>query len=163
MRIKSIYFISRPTAPPFFFFQQTFTYITMQSPDGLYENKNLPFPKHLQSVKTKTDHAAFSCYFIVFFQQSYDEEVAASAQAWVDKCILAHGPPSTRSLNGIFLLYFQLHTCATNLKKKRPQCLKKIIGWRFRVTWPPMWLIASPNGTFSYLRAFVFWGEIWYH
>lgn len=29
----------------------------------------------------------------------------------------------------------------------------KIIGWRFRVTWQPMWLIASPNGTFSYLRA----------
>lgn len=144
---------------------------------GWMKKKNSPFPKHLQSVQTKTDHAAFSCYFIVFFQQSYDEEVAASAQAWVDKCTLAHGPPSTRSLNGIFLLYFQLHTCATNKKQtKQPQCLKKTknpqclkknkktvlkkkikkIGWRFRVTWPPMWLIASPNGTFSYLRAFVF-------
>ncbi|XP_037640028.1 cysteine-rich venom protein isoform X1 [Sebastes umbrosus] len=31
---------------------------------------------------------------------SYSEEVAASAQAWVDKCILAHGSPSTRMLDG---------------------------------------------------------------
>ncbi|XP_051263632.1 cysteine-rich venom protein isoform X1 [Dicentrarchus labrax] len=31
---------------------------------------------------------------------SYSEEVAASAQAWVDKCVLAHGAPSTRMLNG---------------------------------------------------------------
>uniref|UniRef100_A0A4W6BKP6 ShKT domain-containing protein n=1 Tax=Lates calcarifer TaxID=8187 RepID=A0A4W6BKP6_LATCA len=33
-------------------------------------------------------------------KMSYSEEVAASAQAWVDKCILAHGAPSTRKLNG---------------------------------------------------------------
>lgn len=33
-------------------------------------------------------------------KMSYDEKVAASAQAWVDKCVLAHGPPSTRTLNG---------------------------------------------------------------
>ncbi|XP_034384534.1 cysteine-rich venom protein [Cyclopterus lumpus] len=31
---------------------------------------------------------------------SYSEEVAASAQAWVDNCILGHGAPSTRMLNG---------------------------------------------------------------
>ncbi|XP_068426798.1 cysteine-rich venom protein pseudecin [Clinocottus analis] len=31
---------------------------------------------------------------------SYSEEVAVSAQAWVDKCILNHGKPSTRMLNG---------------------------------------------------------------
>ncbi|XP_047454388.1 cysteine-rich venom protein [Mugil cephalus] len=31
---------------------------------------------------------------------SYSDEVATSAQAWVDQCILAHGAPSTRMLNG---------------------------------------------------------------
>uniref|UniRef100_A0AAQ4RIU0 ShKT domain-containing protein n=1 Tax=Gasterosteus aculeatus aculeatus TaxID=481459 RepID=A0AAQ4RIU0_GASAC len=31
---------------------------------------------------------------------SYSEEVAASAQAWADNCVLAHGEPSTRMLNG---------------------------------------------------------------
>ncbi|KAF3692317.1 Cysteine-rich venom protein pseudecin [Channa argus] len=31
---------------------------------------------------------------------SYSEEVAASAQAWVDQCALAHGLPSTRMLDG---------------------------------------------------------------
>ncbi|KAL7394476.1 hypothetical protein ABVT39_026587 [Epinephelus coioides] len=31
---------------------------------------------------------------------SYSEEVAASAQAWVDKCILAHGPVRSRLYNG---------------------------------------------------------------
>ncbi|XP_019960536.2 cysteine-rich venom protein pseudecin [Paralichthys olivaceus] len=31
---------------------------------------------------------------------NYSDEVAASAQAWVDKCILAHGAPSTRMLKG---------------------------------------------------------------
>ncbi|XP_056300667.1 cysteine-rich venom protein latisemin [Pseudoliparis swirei] len=31
---------------------------------------------------------------------SYSEEIAASAQAWVDKCIVAHGAPSTRLLDG---------------------------------------------------------------
>ncbi|KAK9514284.1 hypothetical protein VZT92_027761 [Zoarces viviparus] len=31
---------------------------------------------------------------------SYYEEVAASAQAWADKCILAHGAPSSHMLNG---------------------------------------------------------------
>ncbi|XP_062279122.1 cysteine-rich venom protein [Scomber scombrus] len=31
---------------------------------------------------------------------SYSEDVAVSAQAWVDQCILAHGAPSTRMLNG---------------------------------------------------------------
>lgn len=52
-------------------------------------------------------------YFFFFFPlQSYSEEVAASAQAWVDKCILAHGAPSTRKLNGIFLLpLFLLSLC----------------------------------------------------
>uniref|UniRef100_A0AAZ1Y5Z6 ShKT domain-containing protein n=1 Tax=Oreochromis aureus TaxID=47969 RepID=A0AAZ1Y5Z6_OREAU len=34
---------------------------------------------------------------------SYSDEVAASAQAWVDQCILAHGAPSTRLLNGYHL------------------------------------------------------------
>ncbi|XP_026041099.1 cysteine-rich venom protein [Astatotilapia calliptera] len=34
---------------------------------------------------------------------SYSEEVAASAQAWVDQCILDHGAPSTRLLNGYHL------------------------------------------------------------
>ncbi|XP_038566207.1 cysteine-rich venom protein [Micropterus salmoides] len=33
-------------------------------------------------------------------KMNYSEEVAVNAQAWVDKCILAHGPPSTRMLNG---------------------------------------------------------------
>lgn len=36
----------------------------------------------------------------VIFLQSYSEEIAASAQAWVDKCIVAHGAPSTRLLDG---------------------------------------------------------------
>ncbi|KAM6910741.1 cysteine-rich venom protein latisemin isoform 1-T1 [Xenentodon cancila] len=31
---------------------------------------------------------------------SYSEEVAVTAQAWVDKCSLKHGPPSSRLLNG---------------------------------------------------------------
>ncbi|XP_037310582.2 cysteine-rich venom protein, partial [Pungitius pungitius] len=31
---------------------------------------------------------------------NYSQEVAASAQAWVDQCILGHGNPSTRTLNG---------------------------------------------------------------
>ncbi|XP_004078447.2 cysteine-rich venom protein pseudecin-like [Oryzias latipes] len=31
---------------------------------------------------------------------SYSEELAVSAQAWVDKCVLDHGPPSSRMLNG---------------------------------------------------------------
>ncbi|XP_056143084.1 cysteine-rich venom protein latisemin [Lampris incognitus] len=31
---------------------------------------------------------------------SWSDEVAASAQAWVDKCVLAHGPSSTRMLGG---------------------------------------------------------------
>ncbi|XP_029959338.1 cysteine-rich venom protein pseudecin [Salarias fasciatus] len=31
---------------------------------------------------------------------SYSEEIAVGAQAWVDRCILAHGAPSTRMLNG---------------------------------------------------------------
>ncbi|TMS10383.1 Cysteine-rich secretory protein 2 [Larimichthys crocea] len=31
---------------------------------------------------------------------NYSEEVAVSAQAWVDKCILSHGAPSTRMLDG---------------------------------------------------------------
>uniref|UniRef100_A0A3Q3XAR1 ShKT domain-containing protein n=1 Tax=Mola mola TaxID=94237 RepID=A0A3Q3XAR1_MOLML len=35
-----------------------------------------------------------------FFTQSYDENVALTAQAWVDKCILDHGEPETRILNG---------------------------------------------------------------
>uniref|UniRef100_A0A3Q0QT57 ShKT domain-containing protein n=1 Tax=Amphilophus citrinellus TaxID=61819 RepID=A0A3Q0QT57_AMPCI len=30
---------------------------------------------------------------------TYSEEVAVSAQAWVDQCVLAHGPPSTHMLN----------------------------------------------------------------
>ncbi|XP_035019550.1 cysteine-rich venom protein pseudecin [Hippoglossus stenolepis] len=33
-------------------------------------------------------------------RMSYSEEVAVSAQAWVDRCILAHGEPSTRYLKG---------------------------------------------------------------
>ncbi|XP_067366101.1 serotriflin [Channa argus] len=33
-------------------------------------------------------------------KMSYSEEVAASAQAWVDQCALAHGLPSTRMLDG---------------------------------------------------------------
>ncbi|XP_008279394.1 cysteine-rich venom protein [Stegastes partitus] len=33
-------------------------------------------------------------------RMNYSEEVAASAQAWIDKCELAHGAPSTRMLNG---------------------------------------------------------------
>ncbi|XP_063735968.1 cysteine-rich venom protein pseudecin [Eleginops maclovinus] len=33
-------------------------------------------------------------------QMSYDDQVAASAQAWVDQCDLAHGAPSTRMING---------------------------------------------------------------
>ncbi|XP_059195778.1 cysteine-rich venom protein [Centropristis striata] len=33
-------------------------------------------------------------------KMDYSEEVAASAQAWVDQCKLAHGKPSTRMLNG---------------------------------------------------------------
>lgn len=75
--------------------------------------KNVTFPKHLQSASTKTVNAALSCYFIVFFGQSYDEKVAASAQAWVDQCNLAHGPPSTRMLNGIICLYFSLPSSCT--------------------------------------------------
>ncbi|KAM9309945.1 cysteine-rich venom protein pseudechetoxin [Pholidichthys leucotaenia] len=31
---------------------------------------------------------------------SYNEDLAAAAQAWVDQCILAHGPPSSRMLDG---------------------------------------------------------------
>ncbi|RVE63084.1 hypothetical protein OJAV_G00164950 [Oryzias javanicus] len=31
---------------------------------------------------------------------SYSEELAVTAQAWVDKCVLDHGPPSSRMLNG---------------------------------------------------------------
>ncbi|XP_068613467.1 cysteine-rich venom protein [Brachionichthys hirsutus] len=31
---------------------------------------------------------------------SYDEDLAANAQAWIDNCILAHGPRATRVLNG---------------------------------------------------------------
>ncbi|XP_069031430.1 cysteine-rich venom protein [Embiotoca jacksoni] len=31
---------------------------------------------------------------------NYSVELAASAQAWVDKCILAHGEPSTRMMDG---------------------------------------------------------------
>ncbi|KAM9353553.1 cysteine-rich venom protein [Symphorus nematophorus] len=33
-------------------------------------------------------------------RMNYSVEVAASAQAWVDKCILAHGAPTTRMLDG---------------------------------------------------------------
>ncbi|KAM4581428.1 cysteine-rich venom protein isoform 2-T2 [Odontesthes bonariensis] len=31
---------------------------------------------------------------------TYSEELAVTAQAWVDKCILSHGPPTTRLLSG---------------------------------------------------------------
>ncbi|KAI4810777.1 hypothetical protein KUCAC02_013708, partial [Chaenocephalus aceratus] len=31
---------------------------------------------------------------------SYDEKAAVNAQAWVDQCILAHGAPSTRMIDG---------------------------------------------------------------
>lgn len=31
---------------------------------------------------------------------SYDEKAAVNAQAWVDQCILAHGAPSTRLIDG---------------------------------------------------------------
>ncbi|XP_013871839.1 cysteine-rich venom protein [Austrofundulus limnaeus] len=40
---------------------------------------------------------------------TYSEELGVSAQAWLDKCILEHGPPSTRMFNGYELgenLYF---------------------------------------------------------
>lgn len=33
-------------------------------------------------------------------KMNYSEEVAATAQAWVDQCILGHGAASTRMLNG---------------------------------------------------------------
>ncbi|XP_073340782.1 cysteine-rich venom protein [Pagrus major] len=33
-------------------------------------------------------------------KMNYSDEVAVSAQAWVDRCILAHGAPSTRTLKG---------------------------------------------------------------
>lgn len=67
MRIRRIYLISRPTAPPFS--QRMFIYVTIQRPDGLYEKKKKksPSPKHLQSVQTKTDNTAFPCYWIISF------------------------------------------------------------------------------------------------
>uniref|UniRef100_A0A673B840 ShKT domain-containing protein n=1 Tax=Sphaeramia orbicularis TaxID=375764 RepID=A0A673B840_9TELE len=33
-------------------------------------------------------------------RMNWSDEVAANAQAWLNKCILAHGPPSTRTING---------------------------------------------------------------
>ena len=33
--------------------------------------------------------------------QSWSEEAAATAQAWVDTCSMAHGPPSSRMIGGI--------------------------------------------------------------
>ncbi|XP_034554290.1 cysteine-rich venom protein [Notolabrus celidotus] len=33
-------------------------------------------------------------------KMSYSEKLAASSQAWVDECNVAHGPPSTRMLDG---------------------------------------------------------------
>ncbi|TKS82543.1 Cysteine-rich venom protein DIS2 [Collichthys lucidus] len=33
-------------------------------------------------------------------KMNYSEEIAVSVQAWLDKCILGHGPPSTRMLHG---------------------------------------------------------------
>uniref|UniRef100_A0A3B5K6P7 Cysteine-rich venom protein ophanin-like n=1 Tax=Takifugu rubripes TaxID=31033 RepID=A0A3B5K6P7_TAKRU len=33
-------------------------------------------------------------------KMSYDGAVAASAQAWVSKCLLKHGPPTSRVING---------------------------------------------------------------
>ncbi|KAM8734564.1 cysteine-rich venom protein [Acanthopagrus schlegelii] len=33
-------------------------------------------------------------------KMNYSEDVAVSAQAWADKCVLAHGPPDTRELKG---------------------------------------------------------------
>ncbi|XP_017288783.1 cysteine-rich venom protein isoform X2 [Kryptolebias marmoratus] len=42
-------------------------------------------------------------------KMTYSEELAVSAQAWVDRCILSHGPRSTRLLDGYELgenLYF---------------------------------------------------------
>lgn len=41
--------------------------------------------------------------YLCFSLQDYNDSVAVSAQAWTEKCVLAHGPPSTRLLNGIFL------------------------------------------------------------
>uniref|UniRef100_A0A8C3AB43 ShKT domain-containing protein n=1 Tax=Cyclopterus lumpus TaxID=8103 RepID=A0A8C3AB43_CYCLU len=40
-----------------------------------------------------------------FWLCSYSEEVAASAQAWVDNCILGHGAPSTRYELGENMFY----------------------------------------------------------
>ncbi|XP_074540407.1 cysteine-rich venom protein [Halichoeres trimaculatus] len=33
-------------------------------------------------------------------KMSYDEQLGATSQAWVEKCNLKHGPPSTRMLDG---------------------------------------------------------------
>lgn len=52
--------------------------------------------------------------------QSYSEEVAASAQAWADNCVLAHGEPSTRMLNGRMSLYLSFFPLRFNLARQMP-------------------------------------------
>lgn len=141
--------------------------MTMQFRNGLYEKKqffqntcNLLF-----SFLTKTDYAVLSCHSIVFFWQSYDEELGATAQAWVDRCILAHGPPSTRMINGIILLYFSLPTRSTQsdmIKKQKQNATvrKKLMTvFRLRVTWPPCGWFLSSNSTFIFRLDFclLFW------
>ncbi|XP_068179167.1 cysteine-rich venom protein isoform X3 [Antennarius striatus] len=69
----------------------------------------------------------------------YDADVAASAQAWVDRCILAHGDPTTRMLNGYEL--------GENLfySSKRTPWTDAIAAWHSEVasfTYP----VGSANG-----------------
>ncbi|XP_040923538.1 cysteine-rich venom protein isoform X2 [Betta splendens] len=48
-------------------------------------------------------------------EMSYSEDLATSAQAWIDNCSLSHGPPSTRMINGYELgenLFYSSSPCA---------------------------------------------------
>lgn len=42
----------------------------------------------------------FILKLLVLDLQNWSEEAAASVQAWVDTCSMAHGPPSSRMLGG---------------------------------------------------------------
>lgn len=78
---------------------------------------NITFLKYFPTLKVSIWNKThiFLCSFLFYFLlllQNYSDELAVSAQAWVDQCTMSHGPPTTRMLNGIFLLsLFFLSLC----------------------------------------------------
>lgn len=93
-------------------------------------------------VDVSVEWKLFSFFFLL---QSYNEEVAVSAQAWVDKCILAHGAPSTRMLNGIFfpacISPFSLFPFCSTYARTLNNTSEVQSVWRFPVNWMTLWLM----------------------